>query len=97
MADDGGDLGVHQLLRHGGADLGVGLVVFGDEAELHLLAVDQKVGEPQIAVDKPEALLALELAGRDDQLAAFDVVLQRVAAGRPATCPSTSPGRPQRG
>ena len=40
VADDAGDLGVDQLLRHGVADLRVGLVVFRHQFELDLLAAD---------------------------------------------------------
>jgi hypothetical protein len=40
MADHAGDLGVDQLLRDGGPDLRIGLVVLTDEYELHSLAVD---------------------------------------------------------
>ena len=43
VADDAGDLGVDQLLRDDRALLRVGLVVFGDELELDLLAVDHDV------------------------------------------------------
>ena len=44
MADHAGDLGVDQLLRHGGADLGIGLVVFGHQRELDVLAADLDAG-----------------------------------------------------
>ncbi len=40
MADHAGDLGVDQLLCDGGSLLGVSLVVFGNQFELDLLAVD---------------------------------------------------------
>jgi hypothetical protein len=40
VAHDGGDLGVNQLLRHGGADLRVGLVVFAHHLEGDRLAAD---------------------------------------------------------
>src|SRR6185503_556497 len=40
VADHAGDLRVDQLLRDGGADLGIGLVVFADEHELDGLAAD---------------------------------------------------------
>ena len=40
VADHGGHLGVHQALGHLGGDFRVGLVVFGDQLELDLLATD---------------------------------------------------------
>ena len=43
MADHAGDLGIDQLLRHGRALLGIRLVVFRDQLELDLLAVDDHV------------------------------------------------------
>ena len=44
MPDDARDLGVDQLLRHGRAHFRIGLIVFGDEGELHVLAVDLDAG-----------------------------------------------------
>ena len=40
MADDGNNLLVNQLLRHGGAGLRVARIVFTDQFQLDLLAVD---------------------------------------------------------
>ena len=43
VADHAGDLGIDQLLRHGRALLGIRLVVFRDQLEFDLLAVDDDV------------------------------------------------------
>jgi hypothetical protein len=44
VADNAGDLGVDQLLRHGVADLRIGLIVFGEQFELDLLAAEADPG-----------------------------------------------------
>jgi hypothetical protein len=44
VADDAGDLGVDQLLGHGVADLGIGLVIFGDQFELDIATAQPGLG-----------------------------------------------------
>ncbi len=59
MADYAGDLGVDQLLGHGVAYLGIGLIVLGDQLELYLLAADGDPGRIGFVDGEARAVLVV--------------------------------------
>src|SRR6185436_16722188 len=65
MADHAGDFGVDQLLRDRGADFGIGLVVLGDEDELHFLAVELGLGRVGFLDREARAVLVVLAEVRD--------------------------------
>jgi hypothetical protein len=65
VADHAGDFGVDQLLRDRGADFRIGLVVLGDEDELHFLAVDLGLGRVGLVDREARAVLVVLAEVRD--------------------------------
>jgi len=65
VADDTGDFRIDELLRDRGPDLGIGLVVFGDEHELRLLAVDRDLRRVRLVDREARAVLVVLAQVRD--------------------------------
>ena len=86
MSDHAGNLGVHQLLRHGGAHLRVGLVVFGHQGELDRLAVDLDAGRVRLVDRETRAVLVVlaevrDAAGERRDVADLDFLRRRSGFG----------------
>ena len=81
MADHADHLRVHELLRHRGADLRVGLVVLGDQRELDRLAVDLDAGGVGLVDREARAVLVVLAEVRDAAGERPDVADLRLRGG----------------
>ncbi len=87
MADHAGHLGIDQLLRDRGPDFRIGLVVFGDEHELRVLAVDLDLGRIGLVDRQARAVLVVlaqvrDAAGQRPDMADLDFNRRRGRWGR---------------
>ncbi len=65
VADNAGDLGINKFLRHGVADLRIGLVIFRHDFELDLLAADGDSGRVGFVNGEADAILVVLAQVRD--------------------------------